>query len=205
MYIPKYFVNSNEREIEAFIRTNSFGLLITHYDQKNFATHLPMELESLSNGEKVLRGHVARGNAQWRSFENEEAALAIFSGAHAYVSSSWYNHVNVPTWNYIAVHVTGRLRILKEEELLSSLKSLTDKYEVIAKNPVTVEGMEEHVRQQMKGIVGFEMKIEKLEGKWKMSQNRDANDYKNIIAELEQLENVNAKAVAEEMRRLMGD
>lgn len=203
MYIPKYFRNNNQQEIEAFIIKNSFAVLITHHQQKTFATHIPVELETLATGEKVLHGHISRGNPQWRSFENSDEVLVIFSGAHSYVSSSWYNHLNVPTWNYIAVHVSGHLRMLNEEELFASLKKLVDKYEVISKNPVTVEGMEDYMRNQIKGIVGFEMKIEKMEGKWKMSQNRDEEDYKNIIKELEQLDE-NAKAVAEEMKRIRG-
>ena len=202
MYIPNYFRNNNQHEIEAFIVKHSFAVLITHHQQKQFATHLPIEMETTVNGEKVLHGHIARGNPQWQTFENGEQALAIFTGPHTYVSSSWYNHVNVPTWNYIAVHISGFMRILNEEELFLSLKKLTDKYEVISKNPVTVEGMHDNVRKQIKGIVGFEMRIEKMEGKWKMSQNRDEEDYKNIIRELEELNDVNAKEVAEEMKKL---
>lgn len=202
MYIPNYFRNNNLLEIENFVSKNSFAVLITHHQQKQFATHLPIEMETKVNGEKVLQGHIARGNQQWQTFENGEQALAIFTGPHTYVSSSWYNHVNVPTWNYIAVHISGFLRILNEEELLLSLKKLTDKYEVISKNPVTVEGMDDNVRKQIKGIVGFEMRIEKMEGKWKMSQNRDEEDYKNIIRELEELNDFNAKEVAKEMKKL---
>ena len=139
MYIPKYFRNNNQQEIEAFISKNTFAVLVTYDGQKPVATHLPLELETAINGEKVLRGHIARGNPQWRSFENNHQALAIFSGPHSYVSSSWYNHINVPTWNYIAVHVYGQIKILTEEEVYASLKNLINKYEVVSKNPVTIK------------------------------------------------------------------
>ncbi len=201
MYIPKYFRNNKQQEIEAFISKNSFAVMITYDEQKPIATHLPLELETAINGEKVLRGHIARGNPQWRSFENNHQVLAIFSGPHSYISSSWYNHINVPTWNYIAVHVYGQIKILSEEEVYASLKTLVNKYEVISKNPVTVEGRGEYARQQLKGIVGFEISIDKIEGKWKLSQNRDDIDFQNIINELEKLNETNANAIAEEMKK----
>lgn len=202
MYRPKYFKVDDWQQIESFIHKNSFSLLITQHENKPWATHLPIELEKNQAGEFVLRGHVSRGNPQWKAFEKNENALAVFQGVHSYVSSSWYNHINVPTWNYIAVHVSGKLKMLTDEELYEALKKLVDKYEVVSKNPVTVEGMKEHTLKEMKGIAGFEMSIEKIEGKWKMSQNRKEEDYLNIISELEKLNDFNSKQVAEEMKRI---
>lgn len=202
MYVPKYFRVQDWKEIESFIHKNSFALLITRHQDKPWATHLPIELDKNTAGEFVLRGHVSRGNSQWKAFEKNETALAVFQGSHSYVSSSWYKHVNVPTWNYIAIHVTGKLKMLTSDELYDSLKKLVDKYEVISKNPVTVDGIKEHVLKEMKGIAGFEMSIDHVDAKWKMSQNRKDEDYSNIIAELEKLNDFNSRQVAQEMKRM---
>jgi transcriptional regulator len=202
MYIPKHFRVEDFEAIKNFISQNSFGVLITQHDNKPWATHLPIELETNNKNETVLRGHVAKGNLQWKAFEKNENALAIFSGPHSYVSSSWYNHLNVPTWNYIAVHITGTLRLLTDDELYDSLKKLVDKYEVVSANPVTVDGMKKHTLKEIKGIAGFEMTIEKMQGKWKLSQNRNEDDFKNIITELEKLNDMQTLNIAEEMRKL---
>lgn len=201
MYIPKHFQNNDLPEIESFIHSNGFALLVTTANNLPIASHIPIELKANKSGIKVLQGHLSRGNPQWKSL-NEANGLAIFQGPHAYISSSWYNHVNVPTWNYIAVHVYGKIRIMSDEELYMSLSSLVDKYESGMEKPVTVDGMKEYAIQQMKGIVGIEMTIEKMEGKWKLSQNRDKEDFKNIITELEKLNDENAKLVAEEMKKI---
>lgn len=203
MYIPKYFRVEDYEAIKNFMMKNSFALLITHHENKPWATHIPMEVESSKTGETVLRGHVSKGNVQWKSFQRNDSALAVFSGPHTYVSSSWYSHINVPTWNYIAVHVEGRLRLLNDEETYDSLKKLVDRYEVISEKPVSVEGMKEHVIKEMKGIAGFEMSIDKMEGKWKLSQNRKEEDFKNIIVELEKINDINANQVAAKMKNLM--
>lgn len=190
-------------EIENFVRKNSFATLVSLVDSRPWATHLPIELEKNSSGEFVLRGHLSRANVQWKNFSAHEMVLVIFQGSHHYISSSWYDHINVPTWNYIAVHIYGKIRIMNDEELLDSLKNLVDRYETISKNPVSVETMpHDFVQKEMKGIAGFEISIEKMEGKWKMSQNRDDENYKNVIRELELLQTEEANAVATEMRKL---
>lgn len=198
MFIPGRYKNENVEEILQFIQKNSFALLITTQNGMPLITHLPVELEVIS-GNTVLRGHVSRANNQHHTFTGK--GVAVFQGPHSYISSSWYNHVNVPTWNYIAVHVTGQLRILNDDELYNSLKVLTDRYESAMENPVSVEGMHGHVIHQMKGIVGFEMTMDKMEGKWKLSQNRDAEDYQNIILQLEKINKVNELMIAEEMKK----
>lgn len=198
MYIPKIYRNEDVSEILDFIRQNGFAQLISTIDTIPFATHLPVMLKS-TDDQHFLHGHMARGNPQWKSLAGQRA-LMIFNGPHTYISSSWYDHVNVPTWNYIAVHVYGTIRIIDGDELYTSLKILTDHYESSQSNPVTVEGMGEYVRMQMKGIVGFEMKVEKLEGKWKMSQNRDEKNHAAIIHQLEQINDANAKEVAAVMK-----
>ncbi|MCY7410720.1 MAG: FMN-binding negative transcriptional regulator [Chitinophagales bacterium] len=203
MYLPKINRIEDLPAIEDFIEKNSFAILINEVKENPWATHLPLELEVNEAGEKVLWGHLSKANPQWKSFGKEEQVLAIFQGPHTYISSSWYNHVNVPTWNYIAVHVYGKIKLMNDEQVYEHLKRLVNKYEAISENPVSVETMPpEFVRKEMKGVVGFEIAIEKIEGKWKLSQNRDDENYRNIILELEKLNNVNAALIAEEMKKM---
>lgn len=186
MHIPTYFKNENVDEIRDFLKQNSFGILVSTANHRPWGTHIPLELTLDPSGEEVLYGHISKANPQSKYFntaENQEV-LAIFNGAHAYVSSSWYGHENVPTWNYIAVHVYGTLVLIEEDELLYSLKKLVDKYEAKSENPVKVEAMSAQTLKQLKGVVGFKIKIKEIQAAYKLSQNRNAADYHNIIQEL---------------------
>jgi transcriptional regulator len=204
MYIPSLFNQENPEEIKSFISQNSFGILISQVEGKPWATHLPLELDVNVKGEHVLLGHVSRGNKQWREFNNEEV-LAIFNGPHTYISSSWYDHENVPTWNYLAVHVYGKIRIIEGDELLDSLKKLTNKYEAHSKNPVTVEGMsKKFLETELRGIVGFEILITDIQAAYKLSQNRDAKNKESIIKELENRGDASSKEIALRMKSYKG-
>lgn len=199
MYIAKTNRNENREELLEFIRQNGFGILVSQVEGKPWATHIPMYLSS--DGKK-LTSHIARGNAQWKSWNETTEVLAIFQGPHAYVSSSWYDHENVPTWNYIAVHVYGTVRIIEGEELVNSLKHLVNKYEKASEHPVTVEGMsEKFLNNEMRGIVAFEMTITKIEAAYKLSQNRDDKNHVNIIQELEKRGDNPSIQIAKEMKR----
>ena len=119
-------------------------------------------------GKWCLLGHLSRANQQAKSLKDGVEVLAIFNGPHAYVSSGWYNHANVPTWNYIAVHLYGKIRICNDEELHAHLTSLTAHYERNMAKPQDVSSMPaEMVKTQMKGIIGFQIEVTKIEGKWK--------------------------------------
>ena len=206
MFIPAYYRNNDLTEIKSFIRKNSFATLITGGSDTLEASHIPIELIEQNNEEAFLQGHISRANPQWKSFSEKRDVLAIFQGPHTYVSSSWYNHVNVPTWNYMAVHVYGKIKIIEGDELYLSLKDLVDRYEKVSEKPIKVEELpEEMMSKYMKGIVGFRIAITKIEGKWKLSQNRDKEDHQNIIRQLEKLEDVNARLVAEEMKKFIED
>ncbi|MBA2407058.1 MAG: FMN-binding negative transcriptional regulator [Chitinophagales bacterium] len=163
-------------------------------------THLPLELEKNEDGEKFLWGHLSRANPQWKSFKDNDEVMAIFLGPHTYNSSSWYDHVNVPTWNYIAVPMYGKVKIAEGEKLREMLKPGV--YEAVSQKPVSVHTMPDaYVQKEMKGIVGFEIAIERIEAKWKLSKNRDAANYQQIISELEKLNNFNAQQIAAEMSK----
>ena len=203
MYIPKLFKNEDTAEIEAFIQQNSFGILISTVDKMPVGTHIPIELEEI-DGKKVLCGHLARANTQWRSFEENKDVLVIFSGPHAYISSSWYKDKaeNVPTWNYVAVHVYGKIRIVEDQELWVSLKKLVDKYEQGSDNPASIETMSaKMIEHQMRAIVGFEIEIIDIQAKYKLSQNRNAEDYQNVVSHLQQ----SSDPIVNQVSELMGN
>jgi len=199
MFVPKYAQNNDVAEIKEFIKQNSFGILISQSSQKLMATHIPLQF---SQDESRLFGHISKGNPQWRKFEPETQVLAIFPGPHAYISSSWYDHENVPTWNYIAAHVYGTIRIIEGDELYEALKHLVNKYEAASARPVSVETMSpEYVRQSMKGIVGFEITISAIEAAYKLSQNRDQKNHQQIIQELEKRNDPGSLQIGNEMKK----
>lgn len=201
MYTPDIYKNENQAEIKQFISDNGFGILINQTNGKPWATHIPLYLDENAAGKEILVGHIALENPQSKSLINDSEVLVVFSGAHSYISSSWYDHENVPTWNYLAVHVYGKIKILNLEEAILSLKKLTDKYEIISKNPIRVEDLSAKTMRQARGILAFEIEITSNETTKKLSQNRDAKNHSSIISELEKLEDSNAKAIAVEMKK----
>ncbi|HEX9151290.1 MAG TPA: FMN-binding negative transcriptional regulator [Flavobacterium sp.] len=201
MFIPDSYKNEDQEEIKKFIQENSFGILINQTNGKLCATHIPLELDTNAAGRSILLGHIAKENPQWNGFTENDEILAIFSGPHSYISSSWYDHENVPTWNYIAVHVYGKIKIIEGDAVLESLKKLVDKYEQHSENPVRVEDLSKKTMMATRGIVAFEIEITAIQGAKKMSQNRDDKNYQNIISELEKTKDVQAIAVANEMKK----
>lgn len=199
MFTPSHYKNENSSEIKEFISHNSFGILVNQVDGKPWATHIPLELDIDSDGNDILVGHIAKVNPQWKYFEENKQVLCIFNGPHSYVSSSWYQKEEVPTWNYIAVHVYGTLKIQKEEALLSSLHKLVDKYEKNSKEPISIHGMSPKTMRQIKGVVGFEINIEDIQATYKLSQGR-VHDHKKIVEELEERD-AGSKAVAKAMQK----
>lgn len=201
MYIPPIFKNDNVAEVHDFIDKNSFGILVSQTSSKLWATHIPLELDKNEQGKDILVGHISKGNPQWKNFADQTQVLAIFSGSHSYISSSWYDHENVPTWNYIAVHVYGTIKIIEGEKLLHALKKLVNKYESNSDHPVSVEHMsEKFLSKEMKGVVGFEIEIDEIQSAYKLSQNRDSKNHANIITELEKKGDANSLAIAAEMK-----
>lgn len=199
MFIPKYFKVSDVEEVWDFIQENSFGTLVTTEKGKPIATHLPLQL--LKDGEAFyITGHMAYANPQWKTFEENENVLVLFQGPHAYISSSWYNHENVPTWNYLAIHVYGRASLMSEEELEKELTLLLRKYEQHRESAVLWETLSPQTKNQIKGIVGFSIRIQEIQAAYKLSQNRKEADYKNIIDKLNEEEDFNSHEMAEVMK-----
>jgi transcriptional regulator len=197
MYTPKLYQSERDEMID-LVHENGFGILISTVANKPWATHIPMMLTA---DHTKLIGHISRGNKQWKEFAANEEVLGVFSGPHTYVSSSWYDHENVPTWNYLAVHIYGTIRLLSDEELYTSLKHLTDKYEKYSEKPVSVDTMSPgYVQREMKAAVGFEIQITSMEGTKKLSQNRDAVNHQAIVHQLEKSDDQQATAIAAFMK-----
>ena len=202
MYIADLYENTDSHDIENFLAQNSFGILVNQADGKLWATHIPLEIDTNEHGKKVLYGHISKENDQWKGFADNDQVLAIFSGPHAYISSSWYDFENVPTWNYSAVHVYGTVRIIEGDELISHLTKLVDKYEAASENPVSVAGFSKKTMMQVRGIVGFEIAINNIQAVRKLSQNRDEKNFNTIIDELEKIGKPDAVSVANDMKKV---
>ncbi|MDQ0429622.1 transcriptional regulator [Planomicrobium stackebrandtii] len=201
MYIPKYYKVNDVEEIREFVQLNSFGTLVTNRKGRPIATHLPLQLIK-EDEEYYITGHMAYGNPQWRTFDTSEEVLVMFQGPHAYISSSWYEQENVPTWNYQAVHVYGPATILDEEALKQDLTKLLEKYEKHRENPVLWDKLSTSLlEKEIKGIVGFKIKIGEIQAAYKMSQNRNESDYRNIVEQLQHEKNPDSSQMAELMKK----
>lgn len=180
MYTPKHFTVADRAALDGVIRANPFGLLVGELDGLPFGTHLPFLLD----GDRLL-SHFARGNPHWEVIDGQAEMLAVFSGPHAYVSPRWYESEQaVPTWNYVAVHVYGAPRVIDDPgQVRELLDRLVAEYEGDA---WSLDNQDAGFTDRMsRGIVAFEMPIEHIEGKFKLSQNRPDEDRQRVIAEFE--------------------
>ncbi len=203
MYVPKYFEEKDLREIEALVKEFGFATLVTAKNGVPCATHIPLELEIDVAGRWLLHGHISRANPQYKGFNDGAEVLAVFMGPHTYVSPSWYSKPNVPTWNYKAAHLYGTVRIIEGQELEMRLKALMSRYEnAHAEKPLQYEDVPEKIKEaDLRGLIGFEVEITKIEAASKLSQNRDAGSHNNIINELKKMDAYDAKRIAEEMEK----
>jgi transcriptional regulator len=201
MYIPKAFHEQDESELLALIGEHGFATLVTSENDVPFATHLPLLAERDAEGRLLLRGHMARVNPQWRAFAQKAEVLAVFTGPHAYISPSCYRLPSVPTWNYAVVHAYGTPSIVEEPaKVLSSLRELSSKYEAGRDDPWSPDDAEAVVSQLLSGIVAFEIDVARLEGKFKLSQNRDEHDYNAVMRFLELGNPLGGEGLVELMR-----
>src|SRR5687767_8139088 len=201
MYIPRRYEEKDREKVFRFIRENSFAILVTISDGSPIATHLPLLLEKNEPGEDVLVGHISKGNEQKNSFENDGKVLCIFPGPHAYISPRWYTEMNVPTWNYISVHVYGQIKIMEGDVLKRALSRLVDYFEQHFPQPVKMEEIPEKTfNDDFRGIIGFEISVGEIQAVTKLSQNRDATSYHNVIDELNKGD-FSAQQVADAMKQ----
>ena len=200
MYISKLNREEDRTKILEFLQQNEFAILVTYDGEKPTASHLLMEV--VEEGENLLvSGHMSKANPLWKTFEKNPEVLIIFQGPHTYISPTWYTHVNVPTWNYQAVHLYGKPRIVTDqEEFHAILSRLVSKNE--SGSPYRLESLPpDFVLNNMKGIVGFQVEVTRIEANYKLSQNRDDQDYRNIVQRLHEREDQMSHEVAEAMER----
>jgi transcriptional regulator len=202
MYVPQHFAERDLSTLHDFILGHSFALVCSAHDGQPFASHLPLLLDRKRGAQGVLRGHMARANPQWRQADGS-VVLAVFSGPHAYVSPTWYEANDVvPTWNYVAVHVYGRLQLLESrEDVFSIVRDMVTEYERLQPRPWTIGGSPEYVDRMLREIVGFEIEIMRIEGKWKLSQNHSNDRREEVAARLRDAGGEDALAIADLMER----
>jgi transcriptional regulator len=206
MYIPNTNREDRLSVLHQLMEDQPFASLITVGSSGLFASHIPMVLEQ-NGGKGLLKGHISRANTQWRDYSSSVESLAIFSGPQHYITPSWYPEKHetgkvVPTWNYVVVHVYGYLKVIEDGEwLMAHLRQLTNIHEAGSPVPWQVgDAPADYIASQLKGIVGLEMAIERLEGKWKVSQNRSERDRDGVakgLAELNTTESLAMKALVE--------
>jgi transcriptional regulator len=206
MYTPKTFEVTDPSTLYEFIDTYSFGTLVTIAGEQPIATRLPFILDRASGRHGTLLGHVARANPQWRSFDDDRQCLVMFDGPHAYVSPSWYaTSPAVPTWNYATVHVYGIPRPIHDAEQLSALVGrLVEVYEAGMAQPWSGALPADFKQSMLKAIVGFAIEVDRIEGKFKMGQNRPVEDRIGTVVRLESSPDPMARALAVMTRRHLG-
>lgn len=201
MFIPKLYRSKDYNLMREIIKENSFALLISSAD-KIRATHAMMMLNEDDPENAYIETHISRANPQAKTLKNGDEVLCDFLGAHTYISSSWYDHINVSTWNYEAVQVYGKIELMNHDELYAHLDKLTSKYEKFQQCPMMVKDMgKEFVEKEMKGAFGIKIIPNEIFIKQKLSQNRKEADYDNIITHLEGSDD-NAKKIAEKMKAI---
>jgi transcriptional regulator len=207
VYIPQANKEDRIPALHKLMQDQPFASLITVGTSGLFASHIPMVLEQ-NGANGLLKGHISRANTQWRDHSPSVEALAIFSGPQHYISPSWYPEKQetgkvVPTWNYVVVHAYGYLKVVEDGEwLMAHLMNLTNIHEAGSPVPWKIaDAPASYIASLTKGIVGLEMPIERLEGKWKLSQNRSEQDRDGVargLAELNTSESLAMKALVEQ-------
>lgn len=203
MFEHPLFKEDRTEVMHELMHSHPFATMITSQNEEFCADHLPLVLHGDLSERGIIRGHVARGNPLWRNGTSGATALAVFQGPQSYVTPSWYPSKKehgkaVPTWNYAVVHAHGKLTLIDDGKwLLDHLVELTSRHESHQPVPWEVsDAPDDYMARQVKGIVGFELVIERLEGKWKVSQNKDEEDRAGVQRGLMQERNPDADAVA---------
>ncbi len=210
MYNPRHFREERIPVLQELIRRQSLATLVTLGAEGLNASHIPLLLDPEPEPLGTLRGHLSRANSQWREFSKDVDALVIFAGPQHYISPNWYPSKGddgkvVPTWNYAVVHAHGPLRVIDDADWLRAFVSrLTDTHEAASPEPWAVaDAPEDFIAAQVKGIVGIEIPIRRLEGKWKINQNRTERDRVGVVGALEKLGDEESLAMAELVKRTL--
>ena len=203
MYLPSHFEETRVDVLHRLIRSHPLGALVTFGADGLNANHIPFEIDPDPAPFGTLRAHVARANPVWREFSKEVEPLVIFQGAQIYVTPSWYETKKetgkvVPTFNYIVVHACGTMRVSEDVDWLRKfVGGLTDHFEASRAQPWAItDAPEDFVAMQLRAIVGIEIQLTRLIGKWKTSQNRPAADQLGVVAGLRESDDAVAQAMA---------
>ena len=208
MYLPSHFVETRAEVLQDLIRAHPLGTLVTSGPNGLDANHIPFEYDPLPPPRGTLRAHVARANPVWREFSREIEPLVVFQGPQTYITPSWYRTKAetgkvVPTFNYIVVHAYGSMRAIDDEAWLRDfVGKLTQRFESPRAQPWSItDAPEDFIAKQLGAIVGIEIQLTRLIGKWKTSQNRPAADRKGVVAGLRDSEDPAARAMADAVER----
>jgi transcriptional regulator len=202
MYNPRSYRNENEEALLALMRRYNFATLFTHRGGESFATHLPFLVDPERGPRGTLIAHMARANPHWKAFAGAAPSLVVFMGPHAYISPSWYQEQEtVPTWNYAVVHATGTPLLVDDAvRLRAMVMRLVENHEAPLGHPWNLSKAESVIEAELAGIVGFEIPVDRLEGKFKLNQNRAREDQEGVIAALETSADPAEREVARMMR-----
>lgn len=201
MYIPPSFRQADLEKLHALMERYSFATLVSQAGGEPLASHLPLLLDRDRGPEGTLLGHMARANSHWQSAADQKV-LAIYHGPDVYISPAWYAEPNVvPTWNYVAVHAYGTLRLIEDRDRLHALIERTvERYEAAETEPWSLDSQDPaFISGLLNAIVGFEIEVDRLEGKWKLNQNQSAARQGRVIQALRQAGTGNALEVADLM------
>lgn len=187
MYIPKHFREDDLAQLHSFMRQYPFALIVTNQDGIPVGSHIPLILDEQPEPYGTLLGHFAHGNQQWQTFDGSQQTLVVFQEPHAYISPTWYEEPakSVPTWNYAVVHAYGTPRIVDDHaELMRLLATQREVFEAPLENPWSFEQNEELIQKMARGVVAFSIAIDRLEGKFKLNQNRTIRDQERVASVL---------------------
>ncbi len=203
MYTPRSYRHEDAADLHALIRRYNFAPLFTHRDGESFVTHLPFLIDPDRGQFGTLVAHMAKANPHWRAFDGAAPSVAVFMGPHAYISPAWYVHQEtVPTWNYAVVHATGVPRLVDDDAALRAMvMRLVTTHENPLGNPWDVNKAQSALEKELSGIVGFEIPIDHLEGKFKLNQNRAVEDQEGVARSLGESDDPAAREIAALMRR----
>jgi transcriptional regulator len=201
MYVSHAYREEDLTKVADFLREHDFATLVLTQDGLPVASHLLTEFETPPDGTWLVNGHMARANKLWKAFDTGQEVLLIFGGPNTYISPTWYNHLNVPTWNYIAVHLYGTPRVMDGgPELNDILSRLIKRYET--RSDYRMENLPPDFREkEMRGAVGFQVKVTRVDANFKLSQNRNDEDHASILRQLEARGDEQSVAIAKEMKK----
>ncbi|MBW7913120.1 MAG: FMN-binding negative transcriptional regulator [Taibaiella sp.] len=203
MYHPPHFTEKDRDVIISFMQEYPFVTLILNHEGKSHATQIPVMLRE-EDDTLYITGHVYRHAGHYPALASSAEALLLFTGAHCYVSASWYiRRGQASTWNYMSVQARGAVRMMGSEETLALITALTHQYEDSQLLPETVEQMsDDYIKANLVAIAGFEIKVTQLDATFKLNQNKDDESFRNVVEQLMASEDFNSITIAGEMIKL---